>query len=765
MKIQSCIFLMTTLCFTFLMAQDDEAKGQTETGEQPVMVPHSPEDTSTGDSLLPSTATEAEKEAAAEKAKVEDISSGNNAMPAKTGPAGDPQSQLTMDIDADDAQAKGVSAEEHVVPAADAVAPVVAADASTEPAPATVEPAADGTDTAAATDATGSTDTTPAAQTGTESYAPDTSGLSVKEVQVSEPVVEAELDPGGKPKMAESSTTLPALEVDFPESGEVTLEFPTSEEQVTEAEMGTDDTISVDFPDEEVRTIIRNVADLYDLNVVIPDTLVGSTSVKLRNVSWRQVFEVVLQPLGYTYVEDRNIIKIRSQDELLQEPVDTRVFLINYAVAKNLQASLAPLIDAAAGGRIQVDERTNALIITERPSRMNDIQEIIERLDRPNPQVMIESKFIEVNDRNQENLGVNWTSLSGYRISAGPFQRDYSSESSAENLNNSTSTNNRSNTSTSTVTNGTATNTFTNTVGTTMSNALDIATAAGTSRIDTAVFSAPAFEWVLSALQTLSDSKLLTNPTLVTLDGEDAKLLIGDKYPIPNYTYNEERGTFEVSGFEYEDIGIVLTVRPQVNSAGFIRLDVNPQLSRRNGDVNFGGAGGATIPIINSTETQSSVILKDGYTLAIGGLIQDERVQTDNKVPWLGDIPGLGYFFKHEATTTDERNLIIFITAKTLNPDGTTYKDIIDQRMLYRMGITEADIPGMKLPDDHKQVMDDIFQMRSQVENDKLEEDLFEKQMALKVLQQAGVINGDGTTDDSSQKSPTDKRNAVSRAR
>ncbi|NJO20388.1 MAG: hypothetical protein HC838_10615 [Spirulinaceae cyanobacterium RM2_2_10] len=128
-----------------------------------------------------------------------------------------------------------------------------------------------------------------------------------------------------------------------------------------EARSREDETVSVDFPDEDIRTIIRQVADLYELNVVIPETLVGSTSIKLRNVTWRQVFKVVLEPIGYTYVEDRNIISVKSIEELTTEPVDTRVFVANYARAAELQASVSPLIDTAAGGQSQVDTRSNAL--------------------------------------------------------------------------------------------------------------------------------------------------------------------------------------------------------------------------------------------------------------------------------------------------------------------------------------------------------------------------------------------------------------------
>ncbi|MCZ6675596.1 MAG: secretin and TonB N-terminal domain-containing protein, partial [Verrucomicrobia bacterium] len=185
----------------------------------------------------------------------------------------------------------------------------------------------------------------------------------------------------------------------------------------------TDETITIDFPDEEIRSVLRNVADLYELNLVIPDTLVGRTSVKLRNVTWEQVFEVVLSPVGFTYVKDNNIIKVVSREELALEPTDTRVFLINFARAEDIHSTIEPMVSPEIGGRVQVDVRSNALVITERPSRMDKIQEIINRLDKPTDQIMIESKFIEASDRDLSNIGVNWASLSGYGLQAGPFER------------------------------------------------------------------------------------------------------------------------------------------------------------------------------------------------------------------------------------------------------------------------------------------------------------------------------------------------------
>lgn len=494
---------------------------------------------------------------------------------------------------------------------------------------------------------------------------------------------------------------IPAVETTvLPSDSEVVLELPGQEVAPGSATMAEEETISVDFPDEEVRTILRNVADLFDLNVVIPEALQGRTSVKLHNITWRQVFDVVLKQQGYTYVEDRNIIEIVSMEELTTEPVDTRVFVLNYARAAELQSSINPLIDAAAGGRVQVDVRSNALVITERPSRMNKVQEIIERLDKATAQVMIESKFIEVTNTDIKDVGIDWTSLSGYGASAGPFQREWSR----------TRISGDQSTTTTTDLNG-----FNSTDGVVFDQASDFlneaSSVSGTSRLDTALFSADEFEVVISALNQQDDIKLVSNPTVVTLDNTRAKISIGERYPIPSYTFNAQTGERQLDEIEYEDIGVNLDVTPQVNSAGFINLNILPEVSSTD---RFALVEGTQIPIIESRRTESNIMIKDGYTLAIGGLSENTVANRGSSVPILGDLPGVGRFFSSESDEVAQRNLIIFITAKTLNPDGSDYRDIIDPRVLNQMGVIEADVPGYQLNAEDAQTLRDIENFRAE---------------------------------------------------
>jgi type IV pilus assembly protein PilQ len=529
------------------------------------------------------------------------------------------------------------------------------------------------------------------------------------------------------------------------------------------------DTLSVDFPDEDIKTILRNVADLFELNLVVPDTLTGKTSIKLRDVTWEQIFHVVLTPVGYTYVREGNIIKIVSNELLQQEPGTTEVFVLNNAKAADIKPTIDGLIDAAAGGKIVIDGRSNALVITERPTRMQRIAKIIEQLDKATDQVMIESKFVEVTDRDIRNIGVNWASLQGMQLGVGGIGQTWNrsrdqnfSGGNNSNASNGTTANTGYTTSannsityvtapqtisptngsfaTSTYNTGTgavtgitpgtipantsvagfsrdattgaitytAPNTFngSNTAttdgsvtGSTAVNALNsLVNNGSTARVATAVFSASDFSVIISALKTQSNTKVMSNPTVVTLNNTEAVLNIGQEFPIPSYNYNSERGTFEVSGFTYKPIGIILKVTPQVNARGIIKLNLEPEVSQSGDSTSFGGAGGAQIPIISTRKVKTQVSLKDGYTMGIGGLITDAKSDGGNKVPVLGSIPVLGRLFSNKSVNNVSTNLLIFVTAKSVSADGGAPEEVFDPRAIKATGMSRDELPGFRAP-------------------------------------------------------------------
>ena len=172
-------------------------------------------------------------------------------------------------------------------------------------------------------------------------------------------------------------------------------------------------------------------------------------------------------------------------------------------------------------------------------------------------------------------------------------------------------------------------------------------------------------------------TKTLSNPRIVTLDNQKATFNVGVEYPLPNYTFNSQTGQQEIDGFTYKPIGIIFEVTPHVNNAGLITLDLHPQISAINQMVTL--AQGTTtnppvqIPEINDQETQTRVMVENGKTLVIAGLISDNKVVVKNKVPLLGDIPWLGkLFFSSTNTTVTRTELLIFLTPHIITVEKTS---------------------------------------------------------------------------------------------
>jgi type II secretory pathway component GspD/PulD (secretin) len=151
-----------------------------------------------------------------------------------------------------------------------------------------------------------------------------------------------------------------------------------------------------------------------------------------------------------------------------------------------------------------------------------------------------------------------------------------------------------------------------------------------------------------------------------------------------------------VSNFIYKDIGIILKVTPQVNARGFIKLTLAPEVSQNQGTTSFGGASGASIPIIGTRKAVTQVSLKDGYTMGIGGLISTNFNNGVNKVPLLGSLPVIGYLFKQDTRNNTVDNLVIFITAKTISAEGAPVEQVFNSKEVREFQLKRSDLPGYR---------------------------------------------------------------------
>jgi type IV pilus assembly protein PilQ len=169
---------------------------------------------------------------------------------------------------------------------------------------------------------------------------------------------------------------------------------------------------------------------------------------------------------------------------------------------------------------------------------------------------------------------------------------------------------------------------------------------------------------------------------VVTADGKEATIKIVQQEPIPQFTFNTRTAAFEISGFQYKDIGNILVVTPRINKDNFITLDLAPEVSniadfRRFSGTPAGGTGGgsgleANIPVINTRTLNTRVIMRNGDTLAIGGLIETTKANSYTKVPVIGDVPVVGMFFRNRRLDTVKRNLLVFMTPTVIPAGGKT---------------------------------------------------------------------------------------------
>ena len=211
-----------------------------------------------------------------------------------------------------------------------------------------------------------------------------------------------------------------------------------------------------------------------------------------------------------------------------------------------------------------------------------------------------------------------------------------------------------------------------------------------------AILTAPQLSLTVRALNEDSDAEFLANPRIVTSDNRQAKIEITRNQPVPQLNFNEQTATAVFGGFQDKKFGNTLLVTPSINKDSFITLAVKPEISNKVGDATFDFAGArVSSPIIDTRTLDSNVLIKSGDTLAIGGLLQDEVSKNSAKVPVLGDIPVLGYFFQEHVNARTKRNLLVFVTPTIIDQHyGTGLEDQVTG--LHHSGEEFADPNGWR---------------------------------------------------------------------
>ncbi|MFH0790608.1 MAG: secretin and TonB N-terminal domain-containing protein [Candidatus Omnitrophota bacterium] len=430
---------------------------------------------------------------------------------------------------------------------------------------------------------------------------------------------------------------------------------------------------SLEFREVDIKDVLRQLSKQYGLNIVFSEKVAGLVTVQLNNVTIEEAMDSIITVNGFVYTKRGTVIKVTTADEAEREGRQTKLFRLNNADALTLQTTLGKVL--SSDGAINVDTRSNSLLVTDSLSVINKIEGMIPALDEVTPQVLIEAKFIETSLTKTEKLGIDWTttiSAAGSKIpttlpfkSTGGWMRDYLPLSKP--------------TASGTVGDFPSVGLAPPLSGLAYGFPYSLASNFSFGTLD---FSS--LKSVFDFLKERKNTKLVANPRILTLNSQKASISVGRVLSLPTYERNETTGTMEITGWEKMNVGVNLEVTPQISPDGHVKLKLKPEVSSLVGytstrdNVNEG-------PITSTRTAETEVLLRDGQTAVIGGLVKEESLSNVKKIPILGDIPLLGLLFTRKevgsaTSPTEKTDLLIFVTARIIKDKVPDKKEMVSAR-------------------------------------------------------------------------------------
>jgi type II secretory pathway component GspD/PulD (secretin) len=300
-------------------------------------------------------------------------------------------------------------------------------------------------------------------------------------------------------------------------------------------------------------------------------------------------------------------------------PTETRTFSLQYAKVEDLQPEITAMLSKEAG-TIRVDKRTQTLIVTDLPHTLQKVEDVVAMFDRRPKQVFIESKIVEVTLSDDFSLGVNWNHL------LEGIDPRYS-------------------------------------LNTVVAPAL-AATPVGRMTYNTIVAGGD-LKVVLEALKNIGDTKILSNPQIAVIDGQEAKIQVVEDQPYKEIQL--ETGTTNISGVTYlfKKVGVQLAVTPRINDEKMISCKITPEISSISQW--YDGAPQEGTPVIKMSTAATTVMVQDNVTIIIGGMIKDSKSTSQQGIPWLCNIPLLGHLFRSDSTSSVNTETVVFLTPRIIS--------------------------------------------------------------------------------------------------
>ena len=451
--------------------------------------------------------------------------------------------------------------------------------------------------------------------------------------------------------------------------------------------------VTFNFQDIPARSVLQLIADMSDLNIVVADSVGGSVTLRLINVPWDQALDIVLQAKGLDKRRNGNVIWIAPQREIsdreqalaesrrkLQVLVETvtEYIPINYGKARDFAALInlrnGGVAGAAGGGggagflsergRVTFDDRTNTLLVHDTPDRVKMIRDLVAKLDRPVQQVLIEARVVVATDNFARDIGAKFGISGGYEVN-NTVVSTAGNLLAADQMAN-LALNNRFSGTGSGLPNTAPGGTGSGIQVPSLANRLNVSLPASTPRAGsfglTVLGASYLLDLELSAGETESRSELISNPRVITANQQEADIKQGQE--IGYVTFNGAAGAATAT-VQFKEAVLELKVTPTITADGrvFLTLDVK----KDNINSLVPNPGGGFVPQLDKRQITTAVLVDNGQTVVLGGVYEFDKTTTLTKVPFLGDLPGIGALFRDLQKNNSKAELLIFVTPRILD--------------------------------------------------------------------------------------------------
>ncbi|MFA5094083.1 MAG: secretin N-terminal domain-containing protein [Candidatus Omnitrophota bacterium] len=385
----------------------------------------------------------------------------------------------------------------------------------------------------------------------------------------------------------------------------------------------------VDFYDQKM-TVIRQLKYASAKNVA---TMMGSVK--------SEIGKIIYDDSTGTIVMIDTPAKIREMEEIINSaemptvtrvlPTDTKVFELKYAIADNIKEEVSKSLTPDIGS-MRIDKRTNTIVVTDLPHQLKKIETIIGAFDRKTREVFIEAKIVEVTLSDMFQWGIDWSYITQYTRKINGESRSYSITPEAN---------------------------------------LPLGLTGTYGQLTLASLNTANLAMTLQALDTVGETKILSNPHLTVEENREATIKVIEKQPYMLETTTTASGgtTTTSKNYEFVDVGVMLNVKPLINEDGYISMLIKPEVSSIS--TWYGGAAQAagSVPVVKSANAETTVTIKDGVSIIIAGLIKDNKTKTVNKLPVLGDLPLVGLLFKNVSDDIRRTETVVFLTPRIVEGD------------------------------------------------------------------------------------------------